>query len=336
MRTVVNVAELAKPDWNFIQDIYPDSHGINWQYFTATPKNRLERLIKRPKLSRYRACWQAARALQQEQDIIISHMPRLTHWQSVLLHMTGKRNRHLAFSFNFTQLPGATLQRAMHRSLARVEQFVVYSAFERQRYATYFDLPIEKFHHLFWAMDPPKTDENFPLPDTDYYCAAGGEGRDYATLLEAFRRLPHLKLVIVTRPHAMQGLTPPDNVSVLFNLDNRAFWRIIQQSQALIVPLLDDQTACGHITLVGAMQLGVPIISSFSHGTEDYLLPDHNSLVTPNRDGLALTRAIERLQETPQLARQLTDNAAQFAQTHCNPVRWAQHIQHFVTHTPPS
>ena len=329
-KTVVNVAELANPDWNFIQNWYPDQHTIDWQYFSARPRNILERLVQRPKISRYRACLQATRALQQAQDIVISHLPRMSHWQSIFMLAARKHQRHLAFSFNFTQLPGTRLRRAMHNSLARIERIAVYSQFERQYYADYFDLPVEKFDHLFWAMNQPDTDEHFSLPAEAYYCAAGGEGRDYATLLETFRQLPSLNLIIVTRPYAMQGLTPPDNVTVQYNLEPRAFWRVIQGSKALSVPLLNDRTACGHITLVGAMTLGTPIISSFSHGTSDYLVTEHNSIVVPGQDPFALAQAIKRLQDTPELAEKLSKEAKQFAQTNCNPTQWAHYVQQFI------
>ena len=70
MRTVVNVAELAAPDWDFVERHSP-TRDVDWRYHSASPRNWLERRVTRPRISRYRACWEATRALQAPDDVVI-------------------------------------------------------------------------------------------------------------------------------------------------------------------------------------------------------------------------------------------------------------------------
>ncbi len=326
---VINVAEIAAPDWTFIERDYA-GEGVAWRYFSASPRNALERRIQRPKIGRYRACWQATRTLCRPDDLVISHLPRTTHWQSVFMNAMGRTQRHLAFSFNFTELPEGRTRAQMTRSFQRVERFVVYSDFERRLYADHFQLPIERFQRLYWAMDTPESDPAFQPPWPTYYCAAGGEGRDYGTLLRAFAQMPQRHLVIVTRPQALAGLEVPPNVHVFYNLPSPQFWALVQGSKALIVPLRDDVTPCGHITLVGAMKLGRPLISTFSHGTVDYIRPEENALVTAPRDPAALAAAVERLDGDPALQQRLGATGHAFAQANCSPQVWAAFIREQV------
>lgn len=330
MKKVINVAELAAPNWNFVEDHY-QLNNVVWRYYSANPQNTIERFISRPKISRYRACMQATRAISSEQDIIISHLPRMTHWQSVFMKTFGHSNRHLAFSFNFTDLPGNTLRSAMKKSLASIESIVTYSQFEKTLYADFFDLPIKKIQMLHWAMGTPTTDDEYSPPlKGNFYCAMGGEGRDYKTLLQAFEKLKKLNLVIVTRPYAMEGIKVPSNVKVLYNLPKEKFWEVVKKSKAVIVPLRNADTNCGHITLVGAMKLRKAVISSFSHGTTDYIVDNETGLVVSPQSLDELVKAIERIEDDPHTRERLAEGGYQFVSEHCDPAVWAKFIQDFV------
>ncbi|MES2888578.1 MAG: glycosyltransferase family 4 protein [Pseudomonadota bacterium] len=333
MQKVVNVAEIAEPDWNFVESQYTGP-AVDWRYFAANPRNALERSVRRPKLGRYRACWQATRALSAPDDVVISHLPRTTHWQSHFMRAMGRDQRHMAFAFNFTDLPEGRSRASMSRTFQRVDRFVVCTDFERQLYADHFQLPIERFELLHWAIDTPEIDPSFAVPWPRYYSSAGGEARDFKTLLQAFEKLPHLKLVIVTRPQALAGLRIPPNVHVFHNLPHAQFWTVVGRSEALIVPLRDSQTPCGNISLVGAMTLSRPLVSTLTEGTRDYAHHERNALVTAPGDVAAMTQAIARLEEEPALRQRLGAEGKAFAQEHCDPRRWAEYIQAYVTRRP--
>ncbi|MCK5425376.1 MAG: glycosyltransferase [Emcibacter sp.] len=329
MKKIINVAEVADQKWNFIEDFYPDK-DVCWKYYSANSKNWLERIVKRPKISRYMACMKASMQLRKKGGIVISHMPRTTHWQSKFMNMLNVKSRHLAFSFNFTELPNRRTRASMSDSFKRVECFVVYSEFERKLYSDYFRVPIEKIKMLHWAMETPQVDENFIPVKGSYYCSIGGEGRDYKTLLLAFEKLKDIKLVIVTRPHTIEGLSIPKNVKVFYNIPHSKFWAVVKNSKAVLVPLINENTACGHITLVGSMKLGKAIITTKSKGTEDYIFPNDNALVTPPGEVDPMVDAVKLLEKNGSLCKTLGDNALVFSNQYCDLSNWVKFIKSFI------
>lgn len=329
MKKIVNVAEVADQGWNFIEDSYPHK-DVYWKHYSANPRNWLERVVKRPKIGRYRACLQASIQLRNESSIVISHLPRTTHWQSKFMNMLNIKARHLAFSFNFTELPNRHTSVSMSDSFNRVECFVVYSEFERKLYSDYFGIPLEKIKMLHWAMNTPLVEENFIPIEGEYYCSIGGEGRDYKTLLLAFEKLKNLKLVIVTRPHTIEELTIPENVKVLYNIPSSKFWAVVKNSKAVLVPLKDENTACGHITLVGSMKLGKAIITSFSKGTDDYMLHNDNALVISAREVDQMIEAVRLFEKDEEQLITLGNNALAFSQKNCDLSNWVKFIHSFI------
>lgn len=332
---IINVAELAGKNWDFIERFYsqpktPEAPAIAWKYYSGVANNLIERCITRPKISRYRACLQATCAIANNRDIVISHLPRTSHWQSVFMRLSGKKNPHLAFAFNFTDLPQGKMHHAMKKSFRHIDHFVVYSEYERKKYADYFEIPIEKIHMLHWAMETPKTDNAYTPPHQQYYCAVGGEGRDYKTLINTFRLLPEQHLTIVTRPNTIHVTDIPNNVTVFYNLPSQHFWRIVEKSKAVIVPLINEDTACGHITLVGAMRLGKAIITTQSQGTSDYVIDNYNGLIVESNNCNAIKNAVLQFESDPALINTLSQNSIAFTQKHCEPTLWANHIEAFI------
>ena len=264
VRRVINISDLTEKGALFVRG----PKGSEWLDYSGLPANALERRIKRPRLSRLRAAWTGV--YEAGRSPIISHLPRMTAAVSLAQFVQRNRSPHLAFAFNFTDLPTGGDYRRLRRAFASVDRFCVFSDYERGAYPDIFGLPPERFIRLPWAQRPPAVSaESSPFPAKTYVSAVGGEGRDYATLLEAARRLPHEKFVVVARPWSIQG-SVPKNMEVLTNLESSLTWRIVQDSKLMVVPLKSRTTCCGHITIVSAGQLGVPMISSFSEATREY------------------------------------------------------------------
>jgi glycosyltransferase involved in cell wall biosynthesis len=343
MNKIINVAETPDESWNFIEKFYPANVNatknkleVIWKYYSGSNRNIIEKFISRPKISRYRACIQATLNATNKNDLVISHLPLISHWQSVFMNFLGRQNKHMAFAFNFTDLPQGYMHTAMIKSFQRINHFVVYSEFERKQYAKYFNIPIKKIHMLHWAMEKPQTDITFTPSNKEYYCSVGGEGRDYQTLIDTFKHLPQFNLIIVTRPNTLDHIDIPSNVSVFYNLSSKKFWRIVEKSKAVIVPLIDENTACGHITLVGAMKLGKAIITSFSQGTTDYIQHNYNGLVVPPNDEDALQAAVKKLDSNTDLSAKFSQNNLVFTEKYCSPKIWVDFIQQFIERSLPS
>lgn len=291
---IVNCADIVEPGWDFLRGPLADM-PLDWRFFSAAPQSRLERRIKKPNLARWRASWEAARSAAQDPDcVIVSHLPKMTLWTAIFCRLLSVKAKHIAFAFNFTDLPVGLHKALMRWAFQNVDRFVVFSNAERKRYAEYFNIDARRIDFLPWVMEVPRSSGPVVISGS-YICAVGGEGRDYDTLVEAVRHSPHIKTVIVTRAYNVPRGPLPKNLVVHTELRGPEFWNVVKHSHFVVLPLRDDETCCGHITLVGALQLGRPIVASQSRGIADYVMPGVNALIVKAGDPRALAQEIERL-----------------------------------------
>ena len=73
-------AETDEPNWRWVSGALA-AEPADWTFFSNVPQNALERAIRRPRLSRYRACrGLAAGARRGRFDLIVTHHPLVTCW----------------------------------------------------------------------------------------------------------------------------------------------------------------------------------------------------------------------------------------------------------------
>lgn len=291
---IINCAEIADIHWRFLQEQLPDLDA-DWVFFSANRRSALEKTIAKPNLARIRACFSAAWAAKRHPNaLIISHLPRATLWTAFFCKLLNCNARHLAFSFNFTSLPGGFNKFLMKKLFKSIDRFVVYSRNEIDTYAAYFQIDRARIDFLRWEMDLPASVETPGLPEK-YVCSVGGEGRDYQTLMEAARQAPDINFVVVTRHYNIPPSPLPPNVIVLVDVAVENFWSIVKKCRFVVIPLRDEKTNCGHITLVGSLMLGRPIVATRSDGIADYVDDDRNALLVEPQNAVALRQAIEKL-----------------------------------------
>jgi len=329
-------AELAESNWRWVADALA-AEPVDWRFFSTAPRNALERLVARPRLSRYRACRQlAAAAIAGELDLVVTHHPLVTNWTETFCR--GRRKcPHLAFSFNFTHLPRKLRYAVMRRAFGSVDRFVVFSEFERELYSRYFGIPAVKIDMIPWGVREPgalvtggETNSSAAHKD-EAICAVGSQARDYATLLAAMCRLPHIRLVIVATAANMRGLVVPPNVTVRLDIPRTQAEAIIGSSRFMALPLLHSEVPCGHVTIVTAMYCSRAIVATDSAGIRDYVIPEHNGLVVPPGDPTALAAAIDRLWNDPQTAFRYGENGRAFAMANCTEARTAEYVRAVLT-----
>lgn len=108
-------------------------------------------------------------------------------------------------------------------------------------------------------------------------------------------KLPHIKMVVVARARSIVDVVFPDNVTVFTDLPLAQTWRIAKDSLGMALPLQSEETACGHITMVGAQLLGIPLVVTRSRGVTDYVAPDQTARMVGAQDGTALMHAVTEL-----------------------------------------
>ncbi|MDP9095167.1 MAG: hypothetical protein M3N26_01205, partial [Pseudomonadota bacterium] len=268
---VVNVSTLS-PSWNWLASRFADRLDQHWMH-VSTESMPVPAWVPRGDLvRRVLAARAACRLTSPAGSLLVSHGPRISLYVELANRRQARRTRHLAYVFNYTELPRGK-KRALHaNALASIDRFVVFSTAERTIYSNYFDLPIERIDMIPWAVRPPWLPEGErPVVAGNYLCAVGAQGRDYGVLVEAMRMLPQLRLVIVASAASMSGIRVPENVEVRLDTPLAEATNIIAHSRFMVLPLRDAEVPCGHVTIVSAMHLGKAIVATRSSGIADYV-----------------------------------------------------------------
>jgi glycosyltransferase involved in cell wall biosynthesis len=328
---LVNLSEMD-PRWNWLAASARAPQMLHWRHSSTQSVANPPAWTPRPtSWRRAIAAWKAAAWLEQKESILISHGPRMTMYGSLALASTVKRRRHLAYSFNFTELPRGAARKLMALSFKSVERFVCFSNMERQLYARHFDLDIERIDMIHWAAEPPSIDPGAqPAIAGDYICAIGSQARDYATLMQAMRSLPHIALVVVATSRSISGLNIPGNVEVRCSIPLGEAMNILRHSRFNVVPLRNSEVPCGHVTIVAAMHCEKASIVSDSSGVADYVRTGVNGLAVPAGDARALAQAIERLWDDPAESSRLAAAAKIFAQRFCREAAAVDYLEGFL------
>jgi hypothetical protein len=250
-------------------------------------------------------------------DFIVSHGPYTSYYAEAVGRGRHRDVPHLAFSFNFTDIPSGSRLAAMRRAFSRINRFMVYSTMERDLYSEVFGIPIERFIFLRWGVAPPIFEPGPREITQGYVAALGGEARDYGTLCEAARRLPDVTFALIVRPHSLAGIDVPKNVTVYTNLTWDRAWSFVWHSDVALLPLRSRDTPNGHVTAVGTMHIGKAQIITDSVGIRDYATDEQTALLVRPGDDAGFARAIERLLRDSDLRKRLGSAARTFAAEYC-------------------
>ena len=312
---IVCCAEVANPNWRWIEGNF-EGNDFSFQFVRCTPRNWLERNVKFINFARLRGCLDAVLlAKRQNALVLVTHGPTLAAWCGLFAWFFGLKACLLAHSFNFTDLPGKLKIIIFKFGLRRTNRLVTFSRVERSVYARAFDLPESRFEFVHWGANPPKIvgDNGFG----EYVSSIGGNARDYRTLMDAARSVPHVPFVVIGRPENFAGLDIPENVISRTNTPLDYAMNVLNYSRFMVLPLTSSEVPCGHVTIVAAMHLGKAMIVTGSSGVDDYVIANENALVAPVQDPEALSVAIETLWNDEVLRNRLGKNGKQFARSNC-------------------
>lgn len=161
-----------------------------------------------------------------------------------------------------------------------------------QRYAVH-SLGEEKIFAQLWGISPKKvrvciynftfTDAEInagPINSNGYIFAGGNSARDYDSLLETARQLPHRQFVIATR--VLNGRSDiPTNVNVV-QVPHTEFIRLMREADMVITPLVPQTRSAGQQTYLNAMRMGkISIVNGNKVlGVTDYIQNHVNGIIT--------------------------------------------------------
>lgn len=305
--------------------------NLEWYFFNNHPSNLLEKFVKRPDLAMIRASRQAVQAaINNRVDLIITHDPRVSFWYAFFARYYGVRVKHIAWSFNFPELPRGLKRQLMTEAFKSISQFIVYSNMEKTLYSNYFSIPEERFLINLWGVKTPEFYPETPIEKGEYICAIGGNARDYKTLIKAMEKLPQIPLVLVARPNNLRGLSIPDNVKVQVNIPKSKAMNILNYSRFMVLPLKGSEVPCGHVTLVAAMHLGKAFIITNSLGVEDYVSNEINAVTCQPFNPDALAIKIKQLWQSPEKCQILGENGREFALKNCSEDSTRESLQNLL------
>ena len=259
---------------------------------------------------------QATAAWRESRGGVITVFPPLALAVGLRQRIGFEHKPIVAWCFNLGALHHGFRHSVARAALLHIDRIVVHSRAETVRYAEWLDLPRERFRFvpLQRAQIPIEEREDEEQP---FVLAMGSARRDYATLFEAVRRSKHPTLVVAAR-HALEGLEIPDNVEVRSSLTSSECQRLAQRARVNVVPVRNEETASGQVTLVEAMRMGRAVVATRCMGSEDYIQPERTGLLVEPRSVEDLQGAIERLWDDAALRQRLGRNAAHFTAEHCS------------------
>ena len=307
------------PDWTWYAE---DCRGrARWVFYTEEPKNLIERVIQRPRLSRiFGALRCVLAAKRQSADAIAALSQFNTLWTVVAMRLLGVHKPLLSFSFHFANLPTGFRLKLAKWAFSHVDRFGVHSTPERERYAQHFGIPVERFDLTLWGVRPSSVETEPALPplDSKYICALGKDGRDYRTLLKAMEQLPELTLVLVVQPYNLLGCRIPENVKVYYDIPRTEALNILKHSHFMVLPLESRETSCGHITIVSAMFYHKAIVATESTGIADYFPPGYAApgVAAGDVDGWVVT--LREMVSDPERLERCATLAEHFGRRNCS------------------
>jgi glycosyltransferase involved in cell wall biosynthesis len=276
--TISVFTSLHGSDWRWIE---PETQNqVRWLFQYAIPQSFLERIVTKPNLSRITGVFRCVKqAVREGSDLVVAQCQRDAFWAAIAMHLYRAKMPLIAYAFHFDGLPTGLRLQVLKWAYSKVQRFVVYSDYERQKYADYFGIPIDRFEFVRWSIKASEIEmENDPphYPGK-YICAIGKDGRDYPTLVQAIAQMPDLNFITVSYPYNLAGVELPPNLKALYQIPMTEAMNIVKHCQFMVMPLEAEDTSCGLMTLFWAMLCRKACIPTRSIAVEEYLPAEYDA-----------------------------------------------------------
>jgi glycosyltransferase involved in cell wall biosynthesis len=254
---------------------------------------------------------QAAEAMNGRKGGVITAFPQLAATVGIQQRFAHKRVPVVAWYFNLGACYPGLKRWLAQNSMHNINRFVVHSRYEQKSYSQWLEMPIERFEfvHLQAPKIPLTCAENTTNP---FIVAMGSAQRDYGLLFEAVKKL-NIRTIVVAGKHALEGLDIPPQVEVYSGLTMAECHRLAQEARVNVVPLLDQDSATGPVTITSTMRMRRPIIATRTTGSVDYIIDGKTGLLTQPGAVDELAEAIDRLWQDEKLRHSLGEAAGDYA-----------------------
>lgn len=256
----------------------------------------------------------AKKAVSLPSDGLITLFPQLPVMSGIQMQLKGDDRPLIAWCFNLGACYPGVKQRLSRIALGRVSKFIVHSTAEIESYSRWLNLPREKFVFVPLQRGDFKIEENEDTEDP-FVLSIGSAKRDYATFFRAIEPLGY-KTIVIASELALNGLNIPKNVTVLHNVSHEECRRYVQRARINVVPIDNNQTASGQVTVIEAMKFGRPVIASKCIGTVDYVNDGIDGILVEPKSEEELAAQIKNLWLDADLRMKLSNAAKATADGH--------------------
>ncbi|MBL8092001.1 MAG: hypothetical protein JNJ43_16820 [Anaerolineales bacterium] len=220
-------------------------------------------------------------------DLLACIFIRLLHKKPVIVLADDMWNKSNFFKYNFQKL-------IVRLADPVIQRYAVHSIGEGEIFAKLWGIDQKKVRVNLYCFTFTDAEVNAgPILSNGYIFSGGNPARDYDSLLEAARKLPHRKFIISTR--LLDGRKDiPTNVQIV-KVSHTEFIRLMREADMVITPLVSGNTkSSGQQTYLNAMRLGkISIVNAKNVlGVTDYIQNYVNG-ITPDGTPEGYCEAIE-------------------------------------------
>ena len=235
-------------------------------------------------------------------DLVISLSERIG---IPLAHALDRGIRHLTLSHKPLAPQKLRLIQALG-TFRRWDVLFTFSQAEADELTRRFHLEEGRVRPIQWGVD---TDFYRPLPapndgEPDHIFSVGLSNRDYPTLIEAMRLLPHVECHISAtsawESHDLTVQDLPANVKLRPYDHPVAIRDAYARCRFVVVPLaFTQQWSAGCTSVLQAQSMGKPVVATALPGLGEYLEHNHTGLLVEPSDPAGLASAIDELWQDP-------------------------------------
>lgn len=244
------------------------------------------------------ATWRAARtaagaAAGTRRSGIITCFPQLAITVGLRKRMARSDIPLVAWTFNLGKVYPSARRLLARAALPAVDRFIVHSRSEISAYSEWLQLPPERFTFvpLQRATSPITLTEDMDKP---FLLSMGSAQRDYRLLFRVLGELGY-PAVVVAGSHAVAGLTVPQNVELRSGLSADECFALLQRARLSVIPVANQDTASGQVTLLDAMMYGRAAIITACPASVDYVIDGVDAMLVRHGDHDDMKRAIQLL-----------------------------------------
>ena len=270
-------------DWPFIITL-KNKTGLEWiekrcvsNQFRMNKLDNLKRYRKyfsfSFKIFKERKQYNNIIAWQQFYGIIISFFSRLLH----------VKKQNFLYIMTFIYKPKKGIIGKIYHSFIRysissiyADKIICFSSSEPAYYSSLFGIAKSKFTYVPLGEDLIVNNSTEKTKRAGVV-SLGLSNRDYGFLINVFKELPYDLMI-----YADHNEKIATNISMSGDLLGEKVIDVLNKSKLLVIPLADKNISAGQLTVLHAMQLGVPVIATDSDGIRDFIQNNVNGYLEEN------------------------------------------------------